>query len=485
MSLKSKSQWFLAVHLLLTVSVLSFIVLQGIQKYQKLQVEEMLAQHSHTANLFVRQAILEPKTASKDPFAEKGNEIARQLGLISGIHTILYDLRGEILGDSLPLSASVDIQDLLPYVGKGQSAYETTGSKVIYLSPLADSKELIGAVGFEYSLAMNQSFYTSIRGMLLYAGGAILLFSFWLGSLYYNRLSSGVMKLTKATQEIQKGRYHAVQRLKTGDELGVLSENIYYMGQEIKNHLESMKSKQAQLERSVERLTDLEKRQKDFIGMISHEFKTPLTVIKAYLELVTLYKEDERLFEKATTSMDKEATRLQEMVENILRLAALDRYNLESHAEYFSIGRFLEELKERLSGKASKMSVQLTVEMPEIWICADKEILSVVFLNLLDNAIKYNRPGGYVKVTGVSDAVHIQVEIRDTGIGIPSELREVIFEPFATAHKSLYREMGGTGLGLALVRPLIGRIGGSIELTSHEEGSSFIVILPKPCPGDE
>ncbi|SEG45817.1 HAMP domain-containing sensor histidine kinase [Paenibacillus sp. UNC499MF] len=485
MSVKRKSQLFLGLHLLLTIAILGFAVLHGIRREQQKQVEDYLEQQTKTANVFIRQALLDPADRPEEEGAAAlGNGLARQLGLMSGMHTMLFDMDAEKTGDSMPSSDSLDVKDLLPYAIQGKTAYEINGSRLVYLAPLSDGVTQIGAVGFQYSLEMNQSFNASIRRLFLLIGVLILSVSFAAGTIYYNRLSGGILKLRRSTQEIREGRYDGAERLQTGDELGELSENIYQMGREIRNSFETLKNKQSELEKTVDRLTRLEKQQKEFIGAISHEFKTPLTVIRAYLDLLDLYKDDEELAVQAKTSLAKETARLQEMVDTILRLAALDLYEFQEHAGIVGLRTFLEELTSRMHGKARKFGLHIRTDIPDVYVRGDREHLTIIFVNLLDNAIKFNHPGGEIRLTGSLDDGRVKIRVSDTGIGIPEERQSAIFEPFSSAHKALYRELGGTGLGLALVRQLLDKQGGTIELLSGCPGAVFEVTLEAAAPAE-
>lgn len=106
-------------------------------------------------------------------------------------------------------------------------------------------------------------------------------------------------------------------------------------------------------------------------------------------------------------------------------------------------------------------------------------MLERAFCNLVENAIKYNRPNGTVKIDAVREEGHIRVEISDDGIGIPPQLREQVFEPFFRVDKSRFRELGGAGLGLSMVRAIAERHGGRVWVEASKSGGScFVVLLP-------
>lgn len=190
-----------------------------------------------------------------------------------------------------------------------------------------------------------------------------------------------------------------------------------------------------------------------------------------------MYKDDAELAGQAKTSLVKETARLQEMVDTILRLAALDLYEFQDHEQIIGLQSFLKELASRMHGKARKFGLHIHTEISDVCVRGDREHLTIIFVNLLDNAIKFNHPGGEIRLTGCRDNGKVKIRVSDTGIGIPEDRRAAIFEPFSTAHKALYRELGGTGLGLALVRQLLDKQGGTIELLPGCPGAVFEVTL--------
>jgi signal transduction histidine kinase len=178
-------------------------------------------------------------------------------------------------------------------------------------------------------------------------------------------------------------------------------------------------------------------------------------------------------------SIRKESSRLHELVENALRLASLEKYEFEYHSEAVSLDIVLKELVSLMKGKADKFGLTFQLHTVPATIWAERESLVHIFVNLLDNAIKYNIPGGSVNIRLYTEQNHAKVEIVDTGIGIPSESQERIFEPFYTANKARSRETKGSGLGLALVQQWVEKQKGVIQLKrSDSTGSVFEVHFP-------
>ncbi|CAH2214551.1 sensor histidine kinase [Tepidibacter aestuarii] len=487
LSIKLKSSVFLGVHLLLTVSVLSILVLHGIEKYQKKQYEDYLMQQAKIANVYIRQVYLTDGT-KEDPkkfFQKSGRDIAMQLGTMSGMHVILYDIAGKNVGDSAPFINEIDTLDALSFTLKDKIAYEVTGDSLYYLAPihindyLYDTNEQIGVVQFHYSLKNSINFYKNIKNLLYRIGICIFIFSFTIAYFYNKRFVEVIVKLKKTIEKIKMGKFDEVTLLKRKDELGDLSQGIYYMSCKIEKNIIGMKEEQQKLRLAIEKLKILEQQQQQFIGNVTHEFKTPLTVIKAYVDLIEMYKDDEQLLEDGMLNIKKETERLYDMVEKVLRLASLEKYDFEMQSEKIQVEEVLQDICGRMKGKAEKFGISLYEELHRAVIIGDKECFMRIFINLLDNAIKYNEPGGKIIIKNYIRGKNVCIEVKDTGIGIPMEVREKIFEPFYTVNKDRSRQSGGTGLGLTLVKELVEKQKGKIELLNTEkEGSTFLISFP-------
>lgn len=138
------------------------------------------------------------------------------------------------------------------------------------------------------------------------------------------------------------------------------------------------------------------------------------------------------------------------------------------------------EISEMLSNAAEDKSVDIKIQVsPAIELKANPGHMKQLLINLMDNAIKYNKPGGQVSVAAQVSDGNLEIHVKDTGIGIPAEYTDRIFERFYRVDKGRSREMGGTGLGLSIVKHILQLYNGSVRLLSREgEGSEFIVTLP-------
>lgn len=478
-SIKIKSSIFFAVLLLLTVGLLSILVLKGIQNNQIKDYETYLATQTKIANTYIRQMdITEPIEDEEDFLYKRGRQLLNQLNSINGMYTILYDMNGEEIVKSMQYDSSNVDKDILSYALEGHIAYEVVGNYVQYMAPIYNVNQ-IGVISFKYSIKNSADFYNYIKHLFITIGAVVFIFSFGAAYFYFNIFSKNIVKLKKDTLDIKKGLYNNIIPLKTNDELGELSEGIYYMSNQIEKNIKSMEEEQKKLKLAVEKLKILEKQQRNFIGNITHEFKTPLTVIKAYIDLMDMYMDDPNLIIDAKINIKKEAGRLYEMVEKILHLSSLQKYDFEFQCENIDIKDVIEEICKRMEGKAKKFDISISTDLNSGIILGDKENLEHIFINLIDNAIKYNNQQGKIIIKSYTQNENVFIEISDTGIGIPKESRDKIFEPFYIVNKDRSKDVGGTGLGLPLVKELIEKQKGTITLSDiSENGTTFLISFP-------
>jgi len=284
-SIKIKFSAFLAALLILTVSVLSVIVLRGIKSNQQKQHEEYLEHQAKIANTYVNQMYITEPLSDKDEFLKKNaQELVRQLNSMNGMHAVIYDMRGEEIISSMAFNNSSKNQEILSYALNGKIAYELKTDTIVYIAPLYKDIQ-IGAVKFEYSVEDDINFYNEIKVLFISIGFIVFIFSFIVGYFYFNRYTEFILRLKKDTLNIKMGKYNKIVPYKRNDELGELSEGIYYMSNQIEKNIKEINEEHQKFKLTLEKVKKLEKQQRTFIGNITHEFKTPITVIKAYSDI--------------------------------------------------------------------------------------------------------------------------------------------------------------------------------------------------------
>ena len=216
------------------------------------------------------------------------------------------------------------------------------------------------------------------------------------------------------------------------------------------------------------------------IANISHDLRTPLTSIRGYIELLSSGKRDEQTARQFYEIIEIEAQRLANLIDDLLELSSIEQANTRPKAEPVSVADTVREVFEQVAPMAQKMEVALQSDIQEgLTVTMTHKHLQEFVMNLTDNAVKYNRPGGRVTVHGRQEAGNIVISVSDTGIGIPPESVDRIFERFYRVDKGRSRELGGTGLGLSIVKHIAGLYGGSVRVDSTlGQGTVFTVCLP-------
>ncbi|MDD3140129.1 MAG: ATP-binding protein [Lachnospiraceae bacterium] len=195
-----------------------------------------------------------------------------------------------------------------------------------------------------------------------------------------------------------------------------------------------------------------EQMRKEFSANVSHELKTPLTSISGYAEIMKnklVKEEDIPLFAERIYN---EASRLIELIEDIIKLSKLDEENVEVEKEEVDLYVLAREICSRLAPQAEKRNVHIAVSGEPVLYSGIRRILDEMIYNICENAIKYNRSGGLVKIWVGNTLQGKKVIVTDTGIGIPEDQKDRIFERFYRVDKSHSKETGGTGLGLSIVK---------------------------------
>lgn len=223
-----------------------------------------------------------------------------------------------------------------------------------------------------------------------------------------------------------------------------------------------------------------EQMRREFTANVSHELKTPLHTISGYAELLANGMVEEKDTAEFSQKIYAEAQRMIRLVEDIIRLSNLDEGATELAREEADLLKIAEKAVESLAPAAEKENVSVEFSGEKAELSGIPQLLSAIVYNLTDNAIKYNHSGGkvFVSVTNVPDGVLLSV--KDTGIGIPKDQQERVFERFYRVDKSHSKEVGGTGLGLSIVKHSAKLHGAKITLDSEPgKGTEIAVLFPK------
>ncbi|MGG1550982.1 sensor histidine kinase [Paenibacillus ferrarius] len=269
-----------------------------------------------------------------------------------------------------------------------------------------------------------------------------------------------IVQLTEATKRVAKGTFDSANLpMKRRDEIGQLSVSFHEMATE---------------------LAKLDHMRQDFVSSVSHEIQSPLTSISGFTKALKHKKISEENRLRYLTIIEEESERLSRLGQNLLQLSYLQQ---EQHPLKVSTYRLDEQLRRvviTLEPLWTAKEILMDVELEAIAIRADQDQLDQVWINLLNNAIKFTAPNGTIRIQSMGKMQHNIVSITDSGIGIPEEELINVFKPFHKVDKARSHSVGGNGLGLSIVKKIIDMHSGEIHVSSSlGNGTTFTVSLPR------
>ena len=227
-------------------------------------------------------------------------------------------------------------------------------------------------------------------------------------------------------------------------------------------------------------LGTLETMRQDFISNVSHEIQSPLTSIGGFAALLKKdgLPDDER--RRYAAVIEAESKRLSSLSDNLLKLSSLDNDKSPLNKHEFRLDKQLEHIALTLEPQWSAKNLTMEADLQKLTVCADEDLLSQVWMNLLHNAIKFTPEGGQINISLIADGESVVVKISDTGEGIAPEDQIHIFERFYKADKDRDRALGGNGLGLSLMKKIVELHGGNVLVESEiGKGTTFRILLKK------
>jgi signal transduction histidine kinase len=330
--------------------------------------------------------------------------------------------------------------------------------------PLLVEGKLVGAVYLSQPLHDAMAVLGDLRTQWLLSTVIALLLSGVVGLLLSGAIARPLRRLTDATGAVARGQFDQQVPVRSRDELGRLSQTFNEM---------------------TARLRSARQMQVDFVANVSHELRTPLTAVKGLVETLRAgAMDDPQVRDHFLETVEGETDRLIRLVSDLLTLSRADSEALNLQREPTDLAKLARATADRLVPQAEARGLVLQVEAGSgsTLALADGDRIEQVLVNLLDNAIKYSRPGGTVtvRVDGGSGQL-ARVQVRDEGIGIPADDLARIGERFYRADKARSRAEGGSGLGLAIAQALIQAHGGELILES-QEGQGTVVTFTLPSP---
>lgn len=399
-----------------------------------------------------------------------------QLKLVEGneqARFTIIDLNGVVLADSDVNDASTmenhlrreEVKKAMNTgIGYDIRESETIKRHLLYAAAMSANGKYILRMAVPFS-GIEQYIGLMIPAIIISIGITLLV-----SLILANRFSRSVTKpLSEIAEEMLKLKeenpeFHFNQY--DYDEMNVIADTTLKMSKSVKESMNRI-----EFERMV---------RQEFFSNASHELKTPLTSIRGYVELLENdMATNEKMKKDFLARIKKEANNMTNLINDILMISRLETKEAEVIMSEVRICPLLNEVCSSLEPLAKEYQVELKLSCRPITMAANSEQLRELFSNLIMNAIKYNKPGGKVEVTIAAESKELVLTVEDTGVGIPEDAKQRIFERFYRVDKGRSKKVGGTGLGLSIVKHIVNYYEGSIEVESKlGEGTRFTVRLP-------
>lgn len=293
--------------------------------------------------------------------------------------------------------------------------------------------------------------------VLVLAGILVLGFCAFSGLFFINSIVKPIRDVSNIARKIAMGDFNSRIEIKKNDEIGELCDTINYMASE---------------------LSEAENLKNDFISSVSHELRTPLTAIKGWGETAKMsLGTDEALVKRGLDVVLSEADRLSGLVEELLNFSRMETGRLSVVSQPLNISELLGESVDMYIELARKQGIELIFTRPaeDITVLGDPNRLKQVFINIIDNAVKYTENGGQVLVDQTAEEGCVRITVKDTGVGIPAQDIDRVKEKFYKANKTVR----GSGIGLAVADEIIKQHKGLLFIESTEgAGTTVTIVLP-------
>ncbi len=347
--------------------------------------------------------------------------------------------------------------------GQGTSQYDSKNRFMEIAVPIQDSEGEKAISGVMLVSVSTDEIAVSID--ILEQKGVLLLLVIAILVLVFGYILSGILvkpfaRVTKAIEDITDG---------------YLDENI-----SVPDYTETELITDA-FNKMLSRVKTLDESRQEFVSNVSHELKTPLASVKVLADsLVGQENVPIEMYQEFMQDITEEIDRENKIITDLLSLVKLDKKAADLNIESMNINELLELILKRLKPIAGKRNIELILDsFRPVNAEVDEVKLTLALSNLVENAIKYNVDGGWVRVSLNADHKYFYVTVADSGVGIPEDNLDHIFERFYRVDKSHSREIGGTGLGLAITRSAVLMHHGAVKVYSKEnEGTTFSVRIP-------
>ncbi|RAU94885.1 cell wall metabolism sensor histidine kinase WalK [Paenibacillus sp. YN15] len=319
---------------------------------------------------------------------------------------------------------------------------------------------------------------------LLAVAGILLL-----ALLYSRMIAQPLLTLNRTAQRMAKLDFREKSGMRRSDEIGSLSDTLNFLSENLDQALSELHEANAKLQADIEKEKRLEQSRREFVAGVSHELKTPVSLIGGFAEALQDNVGNGQKRERYASIIREEAARMAGIVNDMLDLSQMESGQYTLHPERFRLDRLIGQTADKLQEHPGNEGLRMETELAEIAVTADRFRIEQVLSNLLSNALRHTPPGGRLGIRLKADHEEARVVVWNEGEPIPPEELGYIWDHFYRVEKARQREGehrkgGGTGIGLAIVRQIIGLHGGRCGVRNVPGGVEFMFTIPAG-DGDE
>lgn len=426
---------------------------------------DFLIKESYNTQLYIESYIEKDQDSNiETSFINKGPLINTYLANKLNFRIQIYDKTGNIISDSAMNNLSLYDEDIKNSTN-GNKAYvvkKVDGNMyVLFSSPIYYKNITIGCVRYIYPLHSEQEIINNMFIIMGIVACAAIFISWILSRLFSERIAGPIKELKAASERIRKGDYNNKIEIESGDEIEDLAKTFNITTESIKIYIESLKKEK--------------QKQKDFLDNVTHEFKTPLTAIIGYSELIPRL-EKEKDVEESLVYIKREGERLLKLVEELLDLSKLGKAEFNVNRSSNNLVKIIEETLSIIQPRFQKYNIEIIKKLFSVNLYIDSNKTKQVILNVLDNAIKYSECTSIIlKIE--ENGNNIELTIMDDGIGIEKSHLNKLFEPIYRVNKANSRSKNGNGLGLCICKEIMKKQDGDIEIFSEENKWTLVKII--------
>lgn len=456
---------------LIVVFVLNFFVALRLSDNFEQKVSQELTSNAMLVGDLLRPGLIK---STHESIQQDVRRLAEKLNL----RITVVDPGGKVLGDSEKEPSAMEnhgerleiVEALKTGFGQSTRYSNTLNYNMKYVAVrVSRDYDVLGVVRFALPLSQVQLETQTIYRVVLWAASAAVAIALTVAYFVSRSITLPIRQMKETAEQIAKGNFAPRVRIKSRDELGELANSLNTMADE--------------LQQKIEDLRQMDQFRTDFVANVSHELKTPLTLIKGYTETL----QGEAIGDKAKASrfvgiIKEHSDRLSNIVDDLLSLSELESSKDYIERAKFDLNKLVEDVTlgfgHAITGK--KQTLTVNSQSNDLTINADRDRIEQVLVNLIDNAIKYTGESGQIELSVAELGGEIRIAVKDSGIGIAKEHLGRIFERFYRADKARSREQGGTGLGLSIAKHIVLAHNGKISIESQpKRGTTVVVTLPR------